>query len=105
MTYSAANLRAGLLKAGEGSLLFDLNGGARSGAELASEVDRLAGARSYTRKVHAGAKVGLWYRNSFAAVEGFLATEWIGGTENPPSIRMPPPAKRRRFFGQRKASI
>ena len=81
MTYSAANLRAGLLKAGERSLLFDLNGGARSGAELAGEVDRLAGA--IVQKVHAGAKVGLWYRNSFAAVEGFLATEWIGGTRIP----------------------
>lgn len=81
MSYSAANLRAGLLEAAEQHLLFDLHGGARSGAELVGGVDRLAGA--IVQNTQAGAKVGLWYRNSFAAVEGFLATEWIGGTRIP----------------------
>lgn len=81
MTYSAAGLRATLLKAGGRTLLHDLRGGERSGADLVGRVDRLAGALQ--GRTEAGAKVGLWYRNSMAAVEAFLAVEWIGGTRIP----------------------
>jgi acyl-CoA synthetase (AMP-forming)/AMP-acid ligase II len=81
MSYAASGLRAGFLEAGKKTLLFDLHGGKRSGSELASAVDRLAGA--IAQVAEAGPKVGLWYRNSFAAVEAFLAVEWAGGTRIP----------------------
>jgi acyl-CoA synthetase (AMP-forming)/AMP-acid ligase II len=81
MTYAASSLRAGLQKAGARTLLFDLHGSERSGADLAHAVDRLAGA--VCGIAQGGPRIGLWYRNSFAAVEAFLAVEWVGGTRIP----------------------
>lgn len=81
MSYSATTLRAALTEAGGRPILFDLDGRSLSADELVASVDRLAGALA--AEVGEGARVGLWYRNSFAAVAAFLAVEWIGGTRIP----------------------
>lgn len=81
MTYSVSTLRAALSNAGDRPLLFDLHGGERTGVEIMGAVDRLAGA--LLKRTGPGPKIGLWYRNSFASVEAFLAVEWIGGTRLP----------------------
>jgi acyl-CoA synthetase (AMP-forming)/AMP-acid ligase II len=74
-------LRQTLLDAGGRSLVFDMGGNSRSGAELVHNVDGLAGALAEACRPRP--KVGLWYRNSFAALEAFLAVEWLGGTRIP----------------------
>jgi acyl-CoA synthetase (AMP-forming)/AMP-acid ligase II len=70
--------RDGLTRLADSAALYDLHGNQLSGNELLLAVDRLAGA--LIAKGFAGAKIGLWYRNSFAAVQAFLAAEWVGGT-------------------------
>jgi len=74
----AEAIRKALLDRGDRPILFDMSGRSLSGKELVERVDRLAGSL-FDRRLKTGI-VGLWYRNSFAAVEAFLATEWIGGT-------------------------
>lgn len=82
MTCSAKSLRTTLLAAGSRPLLLDAAGAALTGAELLGHVERLAGAIA-ARGIGPAPKVGLWYRNAFAAVEAFLAVEWLGGTRVP----------------------
>lgn len=81
MIRAGADLREALVAAADRVLLHDMAGGTRTGQQLLDNVDRLAGA--LLARGHDGAKIGLWYRNSLAAVEAFLAVEWIGGTRVP----------------------
>lgn len=83
MTRVAAGqaLAQALERAGERRLLIDLAGNSRTGAALAERVGRLAAvlrARGLTHR-----RIGLWFWNSFAAVEAFMAVEWVGGTRVP----------------------
>ncbi|MFC7547987.1 class I adenylate-forming enzyme family protein [Plantactinospora sp. GCM10030261] len=78
---AGAGHRAALLAAGDRPVLIDPDGRRRSGLDLAERVDRLTGALSVSGL--AGRRIGLWYRNSVAAVEAFLAVEWLGGTRVP----------------------
>lgn len=73
-----AVLRGRLLEAGSRPILIDCDGQTRSGPELVDRVERLAGALSDAGL--AGERVGVWYENSFAAFEAYLAVEWIGAT-------------------------
>jgi acyl-CoA synthetase (AMP-forming)/AMP-acid ligase II len=73
-----AATRQGLQKLGGRPAIHDLNGNHISGDALLEAVDRLAGA--LIGKGLSGSKIGLWYKNSFAAVQAFLAVEWIAGT-------------------------
>jgi len=75
---SAAPMRSRLLDTGEQPLLLDLDGRRRGGRELIERVDRLAGALQ--REGLAGQRVGVWFQNSIAAVEAYLAIEWVGAT-------------------------
>ncbi|MBN1204778.1 MAG: acyl--CoA ligase [Myxococcaceae bacterium] len=74
-------LRQALLQAGERRLLTDAAGSSRTGSALAMRVDRLAGALLERGLAHR--RIGLWFWNSLAAIEAFLAVEWIGGTRVP----------------------
>jgi len=71
-------LRERLLARGEQPLLIDEDGATRSGRELVDRVQRLAGALA--GEGLAGARIGVWYTNSLAAFEAYLAVEWIGAT-------------------------
>jgi acyl-CoA synthetase (AMP-forming)/AMP-acid ligase II len=75
---SAAATRRGLSKLGAQAALHDLHGNQLSGHDLLKSVDQLAGA--LVEQGLMGRRIGLWYRNSFEAVQAFLAVEWIGGT-------------------------
>ena len=70
--------RQALADAGDRVLLTGLDGTARTGDELAERIASLAG--TMARRRMAGQRIGLWYRNSLAAFEAFLAVEWIGAT-------------------------
>jgi acyl-CoA synthetase (AMP-forming)/AMP-acid ligase II len=74
-------VRQALLQAGERRLLTDGAGNSRTGSALAMRVDRLAGA--LLERGLAQRRIGLWYWNSLAAIEAFLAVEWLGGTRVP----------------------
>jgi acyl-CoA synthetase (AMP-forming)/AMP-acid ligase II len=74
----AAATRVGLSKLGAQAALYDLYGHQLSGHDLLKSVDQLAGA--LVEEGLLGRTIGLWYRNSFEAVQAFLAVEWIGGT-------------------------
>lgn len=78
MRSRAVELRASLLTADTKPMLFDLYGNSRSAGQLAAAVDGLAGA--VARAAPRSPTIGLWYTNSFAALEAFLAVEWLGGT-------------------------
>jgi acyl-CoA synthetase (AMP-forming)/AMP-acid ligase II len=71
-------LRERLLAAASRPVLIDPEGRTRSGFELVERVERLAGALHETGL--SGECVGVWYQNSFAAFEAYLAVEWIGAT-------------------------
>ena len=75
------NARRALLASGDRPLLYGLRGGFRTGRALLDRVDRLAGAL-IQRKLQ-GRRIGVCYWNSFAAIEAFLAVEWVGGTRVP----------------------
>ena len=81
MIRAGENVRAGLVRAASRILLHDTAGASRRGQQLADNVDRLAGA--LVAHGCAGKRIGLWYQNSCAAVESFLAVEWIAGTRVP----------------------
>ncbi|HEV2551187.1 MAG TPA: fatty acid--CoA ligase family protein [Stellaceae bacterium] len=81
MIRAGVDLREALIAASDRVLLGDLAGGTRTGQQILDNVDRLAGA--LLARGCDDAKIGLWYRNSLAAVEAFLAVEWIGGTRVP----------------------
>ena len=70
-------VRQGCLSAVDRTLVTDLTGASLTGRELVANVDALAGA--LLERGLKGSRIGLWYRNSLAAVEAFLAVEWIGG--------------------------
>jgi acyl-CoA synthetase (AMP-forming)/AMP-acid ligase II len=81
MIRAGLDIRTALLRRGRSPLLHDLSGGIRTGEQLVTNVDRLAGAlRETNRKLD---RIGLWYRNSLSAVEGYLAAEWLGATRVP----------------------
>ena len=84
----AEAIRTSLLERGDRPILFDMSGRSVTGRELVSRVDRLAG--SLLDRKPATRTVGLWYRNCFAAVEAFLAVEWIGGTRIAVDPNAPP---------------
>lgn len=74
-------MRRALHNVGERPLLLDTGGRTRSGNALAEVTARLAGALA--ARGLAGERIGLQYRNSFAAFEAFLAVEWLGSTRVP----------------------
>jgi acyl-CoA synthetase (AMP-forming)/AMP-acid ligase II len=78
---AGGELRAALLKAGERRLIIDSAGGFRTGRELLERVERLAGLLLARGLAHR--RIGLWFWNSLAAVEAFMAVEWVGGTRVP----------------------
>ncbi|MFE9689663.1 class I adenylate-forming enzyme family protein [Micromonospora sp. NPDC005806] len=88
-------VRSALLAAGDRPLLLDPKGRVRTGAQLVERVDALAGA--LLDRGAAGARVGLWYRNSLPAIEAFLAVEWVGGTRVPVDPGAPPAEARAVF--------
>ncbi|MBV9908220.1 MAG: AMP-binding protein, partial [Hyphomicrobiales bacterium] len=69
--------RRGLRAAGNRVLIQATGGPALTGDEILADVDGLASA--LIERGYAGRTIGLWYRNSVAAIEAFLAVEWIGG--------------------------
>jgi acyl-CoA synthetase (AMP-forming)/AMP-acid ligase II len=81
MKNPALALRSRLRECGETALLFDTGGASRSGAEIVDATDALAGALQPLVPSHP--RIGVWHRNGFAAIEAFLATEWLGGTRIP----------------------
>lgn len=74
-------LRQALAAAGNRPLLTDADGRTRTADDLAGRTGQLASALA--RRGLAGRRVGLWYRNSLAAFEAFLAIEWLGATRLP----------------------
>jgi acyl-CoA synthetase (AMP-forming)/AMP-acid ligase II len=74
-------VRQALLRSGERRLLTDATGSSRTGSTLVRRVDRLAGMLLDRGLAHC--RIGLWFWNSLAAIEAFLAVEWIGGTRVP----------------------
>ncbi|HEV3046028.1 MAG TPA: AMP-binding protein [Solirubrobacteraceae bacterium] len=74
----AATLRAMLLEQPDRPALLDEAGRVRSRGELVARVDRLAG--TLAEEGLAGEPVGVWYANSIAAFEAYLAVEWVGAT-------------------------
>jgi fatty-acyl-CoA synthase len=73
--------RRALKDAGDRPLLLDVTGQKRAGAEIAARVARLAGALAERGLV--GRRIGLVYRNGFAAFESSFAVEWLGATRVP----------------------
>lgn len=80
--------RRALRDAGDRVLLIDEHGKPRTGTEVERRVTGLATALMASGL--AGQRIGLWYWNSPAAVEAFLAVEWIGGTRVPVDPGAPP---------------
>lgn len=74
-------IRAGLRAARDRALVHDVAGRSRTGHELYDRIAGLAGVIA-ARGV-AGRRVGLWYQNSLAALEAYLAVEWVGATRVP----------------------
>ena len=74
----AAQLRNMLVEHREQPMLLDEAGRIRTAHELVDRVDRLAGALDAAGL--AGERVGVWYTNSIAAFEAYLAIEWMGAT-------------------------
>lgn len=81
MIRAGEEIRAAFIRADDRVLLYDMAGQTRTARQLVENVDRLVG--EILAHGAYGAKIGLWYRNSLAAVEAFLAVEWIGGTRVP----------------------
>ena len=79
--WTGPGVHQALMASADRTLLRGLDGTARSGEEIAHRVGQLAGA--LLGRGLAGKRIGLWYSNSVAAVEAFLAVEWIGGTRVP----------------------
>ena len=71
-------IKRGLRSAGNSVLIQERSGPTRTGDDILADVDALASA--LIERGYAGRTIGLWYRNSAAAIEAFLAVEWIGGT-------------------------
>ncbi len=88
MIRAGENIRHALTGNPERVLLHGSNGESRTGRQILQSVERLAGA--LIEMGHRGAKIGLWYWNGPAAVEAFLAAEWIGGTRVPVDPGAPP---------------
>lgn len=78
MIVAGRSSRQAFRDAADRPLLIDDAGNQRTGIELTGSVGLVAGALADRNLV--GRKVGLWYRNSFAAFEAFLAVEWLGAT-------------------------
>jgi fatty-acyl-CoA synthase len=73
--------RQAVQDAGERTLLIGANGIRRTGHEVERRTAALAMAllaRGLGRR-----RIGLWYWNAPAAIEAFLAVEWVGGTRVP----------------------
>jgi acyl-CoA synthetase (AMP-forming)/AMP-acid ligase II len=87
--------RRALAEAGERVLLTDLEKNSRTGTELSQRIAQLAGALNQRQLV--GRRIGLWYHNSLAAFEAFLAIEWIGATRVAVDPEVPP-AEARSIF-------
>ncbi|TWP37585.1 class I adenylate-forming enzyme family protein [Leekyejoonella antrihumi] len=81
------NIRTALHSAADRDLLVG-DQGARTGREIAERTCRLAGA--LVARGLTGRRIGLMYRNGFAAYEAFLAVEWIGATRVPVDPDVPP---------------
>lgn len=86
MRAGAATRRA-LAEAADRTLLLDATGNTLTGAELDERIAKLAGylAEGGLQR----GRIGLAYRNSFAAVEAFHAVEWLGATRVPVDPELP----------------
>src|SRR5256885_8123948 len=80
--YSSAGAASGaaLERAAGRRLVEDTAGGYRTGADLLESVRGVAGAIQQAGPTR---RVGLWYRNSIAALEAHLAVESAGQTRVP----------------------
>jgi acyl-CoA synthetase (AMP-forming)/AMP-acid ligase II len=81
MSTTPYTVRATLLAAADRALLFDRHGRVRRGAEIVQQADCIVGALA--QACGPRPRVGLWYRNSLAAIEAFTAVEWAGGVRLP----------------------
>jgi hypothetical protein len=97
MIRAGTETKEALQSAGARILLHDPEGASRSGDALLQRVGRLAGA--LVEEGVRGGRIGLWYANSCAAVEAFLAVEWIGGTRVPVDPNAPPAEAEAVFAG------
>jgi fatty-acyl-CoA synthase len=73
--------RRAIASAGDRVLLIRPDGHRVTGTELQARTQALA--RALRQAGLAGQRIGLWSRNSAAAIEAHLATEWIGATRVP----------------------
>lgn len=80
MIAGAASRRA-VFEASDRILVIGADGLRRTGSELYQRTTELA----LALKSHGlqGRRIGLWYWNAPAAIEAFLAVEWLGGTRVP----------------------
>lgn len=78
MIAAGSSSRQAFRDAADRPLLLDTVGNQRTGSELTKSVGQVAGALASRNLT--GRKIGLWYRNNFAAFEAFLAVEWLGAT-------------------------
>ncbi|MEV6846351.1 fatty acid--CoA ligase family protein [Actinoplanes sp. NPDC051411] len=86
---AGGEIRDALNRAAGTTLLYHADGSAaRTGAQLLQRAESLAGA--LVRNGLREATVGLFYRNSAAAMEAFIATELIGATRLPVEPSAPP---------------
>ncbi|GAA4910273.1 acyl-CoA synthetase (AMP-forming)/AMP-acid ligase II [Actinomycetospora succinea] len=77
------DVRAALRDAGDRILVHDPEHGlTRTGTDLLQNVQALAGALA-GRGLRGGARIGLWFSNSAASIEAFLAVELLGATRIP----------------------
>jgi hypothetical protein len=81
MIVAADGIRRALHAAADRPLLVDTRGDQRTGHSLAERIGRVAG--ELARRGLRGRRIGVWYENSLAAFEAFLAVEWLGGTRIP----------------------
>ncbi|HEX6073686.1 MAG TPA: class I adenylate-forming enzyme family protein [Micromonosporaceae bacterium] len=81
MIVAADGIRRALHAAADCPLLVDTRGDRRTGHSLAERIGRVAG--ELARRGLRRRRIGVWYENSLAAFEAFLAVEWLGGTRIP----------------------
>ncbi|MET4488999.1 AMP-binding protein [Bradyrhizobium sp. LA7.1] len=81
-------VRQGLKASGARTVIHEMDGSVRTGETLLRNIDLLASALA--GQGLAGKTIGLWYQNSIAAIEAFLAVEWIGAVRLAVDPNAPP---------------
>lgn len=85
---AGAASRQAVREADERVLLVGAQGLRRTGRDLDQRVAGLA--QALLARGLQGRRIGIWYWNAPAAIEAFLAVEWIGGTRVPVDPGAPP---------------